>query len=476
MFEAIVTTCLDEADFPSDYSYSLNVQNHSWGTREGFTAFYNDEFINSIIDAVHSVNRMQVTFVASRGNAGIQQDNGEASHNYPGVIDEDWVLCVGGTGTDGQYWDNINDCVTGTPVENCLKGSRGSELDVSAPASGYLTKAANILSSNNYTTFGGTSSAAPHVSGTVALMMSYHNVPGNDYNNLAPEDCEHILERTATDCNASNFPGYDTLTGHGRINAGLALQQLKPDDFHLIHIGTDNLFHNESITHVSSGNTIHLLEPFHNVIDDIWFAPGDYRVNTYKVEQQFFFPFNLIPAEDQILDAWARSSSSNLFAHFDNNNNLLARERIKFDMTTVSASNGYASGYAYEVSDTFGNFIGWFPFDPHAHPSIMEVTVLTEDALSNAQVKELTQGAAIALHPNPANEVQQLDIKLPGNAHLEVRLFDLGGQVVSTIFEGQTQQEQISFEVNTRNLSPGLYVYEIRINDKVYHKKMLIQK
>ena len=72
--------------------------------------------------------------------------------------------------------------------------------------------------------------------------------------------------------------------------------------------------------------------------------------------------------------------------------------------------------------------------------------------------------------------MQQLDINLPVNAHLEVRLFDLGGQVVSTIFEGQTQQEQISFEVNTRNLSPGLYVYEIRINDKVYHKKMLIQK
>lgn len=426
--------------------------------------------MNQLREATQFVYKNEIVFVASRGNDGKDQGQGLQRHTYPAVIDPEWVIAVGGTGSDGQYWDNVNDNFPTTAEGYRSKGTRGSEIDVSAPASELLiTTLAPIYLANQYVSSGGTSSANAIVSGATALMTSYYNKPYYDYNNLAPEDYEHIMERTATDCNSSNFPGHDSLTGYGRINAGLALQQIDTNNFHLIHLGTNNTSHTQYSNLISSGEIITLTEPYQG---NISYAAQQYKVNKYKVEQQFnlFLPFG-----DELIDAWGRGSSSNLFGDVANGK-LQPRERVLFDMNSLSSgnNNAYPKGYVYEVFDLQGNPLGWIPFNPAVQAVNLEITLLMEDEFSTADIKELSQGATINVYPNPANKLQFFEINLERETNVNVNLLDLNGRTVLPIFTGNIVGNK-KFEIATSNLVPGLYVYKIVVGDKIYHKKVFIE-
>lgn len=86
----------------------------------------------------------------------------------------------------------------------------GKILDVSAPGSGILT----TIKGGGYGSVNGTSFATPNTAGVIALIMAADPT-------LTAAQVENILESTADDL---GDPGYDTLFGHGRINAFKAVK------------------------------------------------------------------------------------------------------------------------------------------------------------------------------------------------------------------------------------------------------------
>lgn len=90
----------------------------------------------------------------------------------------------------------------------------GKGLNLIAP--GVNTRAA-ALNGGMRNDFGGTSGATPHAAGVAGLLYSY--LPS-----LTPEDIWLILGATADDIDP---PGWDVYTGHGKLNAGAALEYLK---------------------------------------------------------------------------------------------------------------------------------------------------------------------------------------------------------------------------------------------------------
>jgi hypothetical protein len=92
--------------------------------------------------------------------------------------------------------------------------NRGPELDVMAPGDTIYSTTRGTTPAEQYGFLSGTSMAAPHVSGLVALLLS--SKPG-----LAPHELREIIEATAEDLGS---PGYDVEYGHGRINARYALE------------------------------------------------------------------------------------------------------------------------------------------------------------------------------------------------------------------------------------------------------------
>ena len=144
-------------------------------------------------------------------------------------------------------------------IDSCGEGrisgdsSRGEQVDVTAPGSDIISTSipASVIGAlkpfyggsygsttqeqaqNNafYTGASGTSMAAPHVAGLVALMLQIDP-------DLSPADAERILIQTSVDIEFPNgpgagaFPGHDIHSGWGLVNAEAALRAVHQQALH----------------------------------------------------------------------------------------------------------------------------------------------------------------------------------------------------------------------------------------------------
>ena len=182
-----------KSDCDTTFSYKLDIQNHSYGfgANQPQTTPKN---IDLLKDAVRFAARSQVIIVAASGNTNSPDIERARIPDYPAALNDDWIINVGGSGTDLNWHPSAK---------------IGGALDVVGPYPSGLTKS-TLNKLNEYSNFGGTSSATPHVSGTAALMLA--NSGG-----MAPNDVEWVLKLTADDIDDPPAAlGPDEHTGYGR--------------------------------------------------------------------------------------------------------------------------------------------------------------------------------------------------------------------------------------------------------------------
>lgn len=208
----------------NQFKHNIRVITNSWGaTSDAGTDFDPYDPINVATKALY--DRGIVT-VFSAGNSG--PTDSTISGNYKKAP---WVITVaagtkqgklaefssrgvkgkGGSVTvDGETWTWVDEPTVTSPGEAIVS------TRVIAPVSslGATDDAANIPPAYipYYTTMSGTSMAAPHVAGIVALLLEAN--PG-----LSPLEVKQILKQTAT-----NMPGYESWeVGAGYVNAYAAV-------------------------------------------------------------------------------------------------------------------------------------------------------------------------------------------------------------------------------------------------------------
>lgn len=470
---------------------NAHIINCSWGFYEppldtGWYAAVNQN-VTIVSEAVHFVNRLKTTVVASRGNGY----NGPAyatlkTKTYPSGCDDDWVFCVSGTGTDGQFLHKNVAPFSGVNGE--LTSSFGGDIDVAAPATESLvttlgSAAPNDFSpgiTNNYISFGGTSAAAPHVSGAVGLIMSYLYDSTNAYATFpTPEDCEAIIQMSATDTDTS---GYDQLTGYGRLNIGKAMRMIEKPVRKLWHFNTKAPFsYSVTKTLVSAVDTIRTTEQWSRknpVGLATSFPKGKYIVKTYQINSTVFH--NILPA-DTIIAIWPRPSSSVTFPPITgtgSNKKLMPREK-----TTIQGfnnSNCALRGYIYQVKDSTGTSVGWWPVDTafintYDYGEWAEYSVLTKNATTNGVKEHSELEKNISLYPNPTNANLTLEIKTTKVSQVTVDLYDVMGRKIKTVFSGKSDIEKTIISTDVANLPNSLYFYYITVDGAKTLKKFVKQ-
>lgn len=78
--------------------------------------------------------------------------------------------------------------------------------------------------------------------------------------------------------------------------------------------------------------------------------------------------------------------------------------------------------------------------------------------------------------PNPFNPATTISYQIPQNGLVTLKIYDILGKEVATLVNEQKNQGKYSANFDASRLASGVYIYQIRVNDYVSSKKMLLLK
>lgn len=300
-----------------NFSPYVRVLNHSWGLTSGI------DNQGRPIPGRYSTTIAQAFAIAYKANRVSVAAMGNHQQTYPGVVNFpagfNNVIAVGAT-------DNA-DVIANFSVQ-------GNNIDVSAPGVGILS----TLTNNDYINMDGTSMASPHVSGIASLLKGFNTALAND-------DIENIINLSADDVNFNAFPGYDQQMGHGRVNAAQALGLLQAPN-------SVNQFTASGGT--VAGTTSNYTAVFYATSG---LAPGTYVVKRYEVTRAVTFPYSFC----NIVGAWGRGVGTAGYSVANPNYGEGFCEVVPGTLTNTSAT---LRTYVYEVFNTLGQSMGYYPTTP----------------------------------------------------------------------------------------------------------------
>lgn len=231
-----------------------HVINNSWGCTRGCPS-------RPIIeDAVRFAHALGKVIVFAAGNS-----SGDVSYFSPQNMQETITVAA----------LDVND-------ERSLYSNFGDLIDVAAPGDDIFS---TVLQDEGYRRVSGTSMAAPHVSGLVALILSQNP-------SLSNEEVRSIIRVTSEDV---KDPGFDKFSGYGRINA-----------FHALRL--DTIVRSE----IQSPGDLSIVNKDEVSVDIIGSADGPtfdhYQLSVKKdLGQEEWEPLGepgLFPVSESVINAW----------------------------------------------------------------------------------------------------------------------------------------------------------------------------
>jgi len=512
--------------------FGLNILNCSWGGRvtvksdsvrplkipNGDANDYGlpDEDCDLCYEAMEFAYRNELIVVASRGNTTSQQDT---TVNFPATFSiEEAVISVGGSGYDGEHF---NSSVNGSATDGFFTTKVGRNVDVIAPGTDTLittTGSSNLFpfTPNAYRGFNATSAATPHITGIAALILSQYNVDScYSQRNLAPEDVEEIIQRTAIDKGHSYStpgfplirPGWDKFSGWGLADGYQALVKSKLPEYQIIH--PDNMGSSSfSVSLVDSNAFIcfdKLYTTYGPLSQQVTLPIGQYYADIYKITAQFNHQVYTASPTDTLLGCWVRNSSSEGWDRFVSSIDTTASpgdfivcgDDFKTAPNTFLESydeNGATiSTYYYHVIEEYtGTFSApipvnqWFPRDTASIQ--MEYSLYTYDSLRTSifdypcdsinpiEIPFLSvdenENFDFNLFPNPSDG--SFTITAKNNRSIkQVVIRDITGKLIQSRLV--TFNKPNLTEVFNIQLPKGIYLVELRSDYFNKSKKLIIQ-
>lgn len=426
---------------------------------------------------------------------------------YPQSFPDNWIILVGASGYDGT---TVQDGLNQSPTESLQNyySLYGNGMDIIAPGSDsivYTTlTTSNVPSIFPYRKFNGTSAAAPHATGVVALLLSHYNKSCYNKRNLSIEDVEYILESSATNLNPPTYTVYEELTGWGRLNAGEALKKIENPTKQIIH--PDSLISSIEI----SRDTISIAYK-EALVADGWGPISrpfpltrnkNYRVERIKIQNSYSFA-QYITTATQVVDVWSRPSASNALNYLADTSILYISiapmgwidTTIAFDIFNLTPHDSVDTiDYVNKIVKTSGyyyHFIGqyfdevqsyapdeliieqiennWYPINPFIDtakiPFSMYIIDTTLTALydfpcdsanimfdENLSVNEIfVNESLVHIYPNPTNNELNIDFRTADDFN-SIFLIDVHGKQLNT---WSVTSNKMNLDIN--QLSEGIY-------------------
>ena len=455
-----------------------------------------------------------VVMIAASGN-GIFPTSVPASSFYnpsnsiPQNYDDSWIIQVGGTGTDGEWFDGTN----GLTHEYYWYAEASEKMDIAAPATQALvystaSKFANDTV-NRYARFSGTSASAPQATGVAALLLSKYNQNCYTNSNLDMADVEYILEHSAKDVGATN---YDHFTGYGLLDATKALKMIDFPEYQIIH---PDVTPSSVIETASDTINFYLNEPLfedaHGPIGSLFplILQRYYKVGRKEIQIQYDFSSYILPST-QVLDYWTRPSRTNSLQRIEDTvsyedpfwGTVIISDTFRIEpkadiLSSLPTGIITLSGYYYHFIGIYNQVSGmagslfpedfWYPLNPSVSSPRMSFSIYLKDSLAvfytspcdslNELVDTLLNLSSktikdeVFLYPNPSTGTLKIGSTI-NNFNLEsIELVSVNGIVCERKYIAD-ENSNSAYEFNFATLANGLYTVVIKTkNNERYIKK-----
>ena len=290
--------------------------------------------------------------------------------------------------------------------QRALFSSYPSGLDLVAPGSPniyttFMTYPSGAGQSYpGYAIFGGTSAAAPHVTGAVGLLAAARP-------ELIDDDAQHVIRESADDVGA---PGVDPQTAHGRLNLAAMLARVGPS----VGIWHAEVAADSTVQEVQG--TLHMGEGFG---DTLVVPPRDYLATRFAVYATVAIPDSFL----SVTSAWPRVGGT-----FAARGTFTLPYYVPWaEVVAVAGGSMTLRGFVYRIDDNSCQVCAgrYVPVAPTAVR--FAFTVIGPVLRPPAQVGALPAPLA-TLHASPTPFAHALTLHAPGEGTLSV--IDASGREV----------------------------------------------
>jgi hypothetical protein len=171
-------------------------------------------------------------------------------------------------------------------------------------------------------------------------------------------------------------------------------------------------------------------------------------------------------------DAWSNISLDPVFVDAANGD-----FRLQSDSPCIDAGTNTITDYEFPLADLAGNYRIW---DGDGNESvIVDMGPYEYGAPSGIEGNPVTiQDCQLYQNfPNPFNPVTTISYALPKAAQVELNIFNMNGQLVQSLVNGKQEKGIHKAEFNARDLTSGLYIYNLKADGKVVQsRKMMLIK
>jgi hypothetical protein len=152
---------------------------------------------------------------------------------------------------------------------------------------------------------------------------------------------------------------------------------------------------------------------------------------------------------------------------------------LQSDSPCIDAGTNSISDYVFPSTDIIGNTRIWDGDDSGtsivdigAYEYGSSIPVSIEDVSEKIQNYQLSQN-----YPNPFNPVTTISYALPQASNVELNVYNLNGQLVQSLVNGRLGKGMHKAEFNGADLTSGMYIYNLKVDNKVVSsKKMMLLK
>jgi hypothetical protein len=81
----------------------------------------------------------------------------------------------------------------------------------------------------------------------------------------------------------------------------------------------------------------------------------------------------------------------------------------------------------------------------------------------------------ILVYPNPVTGESVVTFSLSANEQADIRLIDMGGRTIAILDATQTSNGNNQLVINGKDYSPGVYFVQLRSNERLITKKLVIR-